>query len=101
MSRDERYREKNKTIKQLKAELRHLRKQLRHAYSEVALLRNLWEKDVLEMAKKERREKIIDKRQPLCPECGNPTLDITNVGIWKLSRCNSCDFFNREKIEND
>lgn len=100
MSRDDRYREKNKSIKYLKAEIRQLRKHLKLAYSEIALLRALWEKDVLDMARKQRREKIVEKKQPVCPECGNPTLDVTELGIWKLSRCNSCDFFHREKMSD-
>lgn len=100
MSKDDRYREKNKTIKHLKSEVRQLRKHLKLAYSEIALLRALWEKDVLDMARKQRREKIEEKRQPVCPECGNPTLDVTELGIWRLERCGACDFFNREKISD-
>ena len=100
MSKDYKYREKNKTIRQLKAELRHLRKQLRLAYSEVALLKTLWEKDVLEMAKNQRRQKIVEKKQPVCPDCGNPTLDVKELGMWKLERCSACDYFHREKISD-
>lgn len=97
MARDER--EKNKTIRQLKAQISHLRKELKLAQSEIALMHTLWEKDIIELAKTQRRENIIKKRQPVCPECGNPTLDITDVGTWRLCRCNACDFFDRKKID--
>jgi len=99
MARDDR--EKNKTIRKLRGQVRQLRKELRLAQSEISLLHTLWEKDVIDMAKNKRREDINKKRHPLCPECGNPTLDVTMVGIWKLMRCNACDFFNREQQEEE
>lgn len=101
MSKDDKYREKNKTIRQLKSQVRHLRKELKLAHSELALLHTLWEKDLIELAKNQRKEDINKKRQPICPECGNPTLDITSVGIWNLSRCISCDFFDRKQIDEN
>jgi hypothetical protein len=100
MSKDERYREKNKTIRQLKSQVRQLRKELKLAQSEIALLHTLWEKDLIELARNQRKENIIKKRQPICPDCGNPTLDITEVGIWKLMRCNACDFFDRKQTDD-
>ena len=101
MVRDDKLREQNKTIKQLKAQVRQLRKHLKMAQSELELMRELWEADVLDMARKQRRDKIEEKRRPSCPQCGNPTISTNLLGIWKLSRCEACDYFNREKIPQD
>lgn len=100
MTREDKLREKNKTIRQLKAQVRQLRKELKFAQSEMELIRELWEKDVIELAKKQRRKKIEDKRKSLCPQCGNDTISTNLLGIWKLSRCEACDFFHREKIDD-
>jgi len=99
MTRDGKYREKNKTIQKLKAQVRQLRKLLKQAQSEIELMRELWEQDVIDMAKKERRKKIEDKRKDTCPQCGNSTVSATLLGIWKLTRCDACDYFNREQLE--
>jgi len=100
MTREDKLREKNKTIRQLKAQVRQLRKELKLAQSEMELIRDLWEKDVIELAKKERRKKIEDKRKPLCPQCGNDTISTSLLGIWKLIRCTACDYFDREKLDD-
>lgn len=98
MARDER--ELNKTIRQLKAKVRQLRKQLDITESELYLVKSLWEQDVIDMAKQIRRDKIKEKKEhPLCPECGNDTLTSSVIGVWKLDRCSACDFFNRKEIE--
>lgn len=101
MAREDKLREKNKTIGQLKAQVRQLRKQLKLAESEMDLMRELWERDIIEMAKKERRKQLQQKKVDLCPDCGNPTLKITKVGIWTLVKCESCDFFDRSQNETD
>jgi len=101
MTKDDRYREKNKTIKLLKSQVRQLRKMLKQAESEIELMRTLWEEDVIEMAKKERRKKIAEKRKDTCPQCGNSTVSATLLGIWKLTRCDACDFFSRINIEEE
>jgi len=36
----------------------------------------------------------------VCPDCGNPTLDVVNVGIWNLMRCGACDYFERKQIDD-
>lgn len=100
MTREDKLRDKNKTINQLKAQVRQLRKELRLAHSELELIRDLWERDVIELAKKHRRQKIEDKRKHLCPQCGNDTMSTNLLGIWKLTRCSGCDFFDREKIDD-
>jgi len=100
MTKDDKYREKNKTIRQLKSQVRQLRKLLHQAESEIALIRDLWEKDVIDLAKKERRKRITEKRKDLCPQCGNDTISTNLLGIWKLSRCEACDFFHREKLDD-
>jgi len=100
MSKDERYREKNKTIRQLKAQVRHLRKELRLAHSELDLIKELWEKDVIDMARKQRRKNIENKKKDLCPECGNPTITHTVIGIWNLTRCDACDYFDRKQTDD-
>jgi len=100
MSKDERYREKNKTIRQLKAQVRHLRKELRLVHSELALIKELWEKDVIDMAKKQRRKNIENKKKDVCPECGNPTITHTVIGIWNLTRCDACDYFDRKQTDD-
>ena len=99
MVREDKVREKTKTIRQLKAQVRQLRKKLRAAQDEMELMRALWEQDVLEDAKRKRRQRIQDKRSELCPDCGNPTISTTLLGIWKMSRCEACSYFNREKME--
>lgn len=101
MVREDKLREQNKTIKQLKSQVRQLRKQLRIVESELELIRELWEKDMIDMARKQRREAIEAKRRPVCPQCGNPSMSITMLGIWRLSRCEACDYFNREQIDID
>jgi predicted RNA-binding Zn-ribbon protein involved in translation (DUF1610 family) len=100
MTREDKLREKNKTIRQLKAQVRQLRKELKLAQSEMELIRELWEKDVIELAKKQRRKKLADKRNHLCPQCGNDTISTSLLGIWKLIRCTACDYFNREKLDD-
>ena len=100
MTREDKLREKNKTIRQLKAQVRQLRKELKFAQSEMELIRELWEKDVIELAKKQRRKKIEDKRKSLCPQCGNDTMSTSLLGIWKLIRCTACDYFDREKLDD-
>jgi tRNA(Ile2) C34 agmatinyltransferase TiaS len=100
MTREDKLREKNKTIRQLKAQVRQLRKELKFAQSEMELIRELWEKDVIELAKKERRKRITDKRKDLCPQCGNDTISTNLLGIWKLTRCSACDYFHREKLDD-
>lgn len=99
MVKEDRLREKNKTIKLLKSQVRQLRKMLRQAESEIELMRTLWEEDIIDMAKKERRKKIAEKRKDTCPQCGNSTVSATLLGIWKLTRCDACDYFNREQLE--
>lgn len=100
MTREDKLREKNKTISQLKAQVRQLRKQMKLAESELELIRDLWERDVIDMAKKQRRQQIEDKRKDLCPQCGNDTMSTNLLGIWKLTRCSACDYFNREKLDD-
>jgi len=84
--------------KKLRAQVRQLRKQNKQLDAELELLRELWAADIQEM-RKERRKKVTKKRTPVCPQCGNPTLDIKQVGIWKLIRCESCDHFERTQEE--
>jgi len=98
--RDDKLREQNKTIRQLKGQVRQLRKENKLLQAELDLIRELWHNDVLDLAKKERRKRIDEKREELCPQCGNPTVNITTVGIWHLVRCDACDFFSREEIES-
>lgn len=84
--------------KKLRAQVRQYRKELRLAQNELLLLQDLWQAEIVEM-KKQRREKIKQKKIPECPQCGNPGLEVKTVGIWKLQRCEKCDFFNREQEE--
>lgn len=100
MTREDKLREQNKTIRQLKAQVRQLRKELKFAQSEMELIRDLWEKDIIDLARKERRKRIEEKRKDLCPQCGNDTISTNLLGIWKLSRCEACDYFNREKLDD-
>ena len=95
MAHDER--ELNKTIRKLKGELRQLRKLLHQTESELALIKSLWEQDVIDMAKKDRRKRVAKKPDNICPECGNPTITTMEIGIFVLTRCSSCDYFNREE----
>jgi len=82
--------------KKLRAEVRALRKKLHMADDELNLLQEIWQDEVADL-KKERRAKIKKKKIPLCPQCGNPTLDIKDIGAWTLIRCEACDFFERVK----
>ena len=102
MVREDKLREQNKTIKQLRGQVRQLRKALKEAESELFLIRELWQEDVLDMARQLRREKIETKRNLcLCPQCGNDTLTTSIIGVWKLERCSSCDHFERTKQDED
>lgn len=96
--KDDKHRELNKTIKQLKAQIRSLRKTNKLLQSELDLLHLLWSDDIAQL-KQERREKITEKRAPVCPECGNTTITISQIGVWTLSRCSGCDYFHREQKE--
>lgn len=98
MARDER--ELNKTIRQLRAQVRQLRKENKLLRSELELIQTLWSEDIDQM-RKDRRNKIEQKKQPVCPQCGNPTLDITVIGVWVLTRCKSCEYFNRDQKEEE
>lgn len=81
--------------KKLRAEVRTLRKQLHIADDQLALLQELWQDEIVEL-KQARKDSIKKKRTPLCPQCGNPTLDIKDIGAWILKRCEACDFFERK-----
>ena len=98
MARDER--ELNKTIRKLKGEVRQLRKQNKFLQSELDLLQTLWTEDIAQM-RKQRREKLQNKRQPVCPQCGNPSLDTTIIGVWVLTRCSACEYFDRRQTEDE
>lgn len=98
MARDER--ELNKTIRKLKGDVRQLRKENKFLQSELDLLQTLWSEDIAEM-RKQRRDKLEKKKQPTCPQCGNTTLDISKIGVWVLTRCGACEFFDRQQIEDE
>lgn len=99
MSREDKLREKTKTIQKLKGQVRQLRKRVDEVESELALVYSLWEDDVLAEAKANRRKKLEDKRLPMCPQCGNPGLKESYIGIWVMRRCEYCEHFDREKAE--
>ena len=82
----------------LRAEVRALRKRLHMADDQLALLQDIWQDEIADL-KKARRDKIKKKKEPLCPICGNPTLDIKDIGGWILIRCEGCDHFERNKKE--
>lgn len=99
MTRTEQLNKLQKSNQKLRAQVRQLRKQLKDANNELLLLQDLWQSEIAEL-KKQRRNKIKQKKTPVCPECGNPTLEIKAIGIWRLSRCQSCDYFSREQKED-
>ena len=98
--KDDKHRELNKTIRQLKAQVRSLRKENKECNAKLELLHLLWAEDVDEM-REQRREKIEEKRKPACPQCGNKTLTTTYIGVWVLQRCGSCEYFDRTQTEDD
>lgn len=98
--RDDKIREQTKTIKQLKGHVRQLRKENKLLQAELDLIRELWHNDILELAKKERRKRIDEKKKNLCPQCGNPTTQVTTIGIWEIVRCDACDYFDRREIKD-
>lgn len=73
-----------------------MRKQLKEAEQERTLLTDLWAQEIEEM-RAAKRKKRKEKNTPVCPECGNPTLDVKKIGIWKLEKCDVCDYFSREQ----
>lgn len=89
MARDER--ELRKTIKELKAHILSLRKQLVTAEAELANVKSLWEDDeVVAEARKIRREKLEKvKEEEGCQYCNVP-LKVVILGKWKLAHCPSC-----------
>jgi hypothetical protein len=80
--------------KKLRGEVRALRKRLSAAIDELALLQDIWQSEIMDL-KKIRKENIKKKKAPVCPRCGNPTLDIRTVGVWTLTKCEACDYFDR------
>ena len=82
--------------KQLRAQVRQLRKENKAFRDELALLQDIWQAEIMEL-KAERRERLEEKRIPVCPKCGNPTLLGQQMGAWILEKCASCDYFSREK----
>ena len=85
--------------RKLRAQVRALRKALKEADYERALLTDLWAAEIEELKKKKRATRKR-KNTPTCPDCGNPTLDVKQVGVWKLERCSVCDYFSREQVED-
>jgi len=80
--------------KKLRADIRAMRKKLSAAKDELALLQDIWQGEISDL-KKTRKENIKKKKTPICPRCGNPTLDIRQVGVWTLTKCDACDYFDR------
>lgn len=98
MTRAENLERLKQANRQLRAQVRQLRKQLQLVQSELALVQQLWADDISDL-KKQRRKKIETKRVPVCPQCGNPTLDVQTIGVWILERCSACDHFDRRQTD--
>ena len=82
--------------KKLRAKVRSLRKQLKAALDDQLLLQELWQTEIVEI-KKHRRSKRQAKKEPVCPECGNPGYEVKEIGVWVIERCDACEHFNREQ----
>lgn len=75
-------------VRKLQKEIRELKKQHRRRFSKEVVLE--WIDD---------EEEIVEpkKRKPTCPDCGKGAVTITDIGVRKLYRCDTCGWRKSEK----
>lgn len=79
-----------KANRQLRSEVRQLRKLLANAERELEIIRDLVDSDVVEFAKAERRRRILAKTEPECEACGHVGLAVFRQGFMDLLMCPVC-----------
>lgn len=82
--------------KKLRSQVRQLRKQLKDAEQNLQLLQDIWQAELSEL-KAFRQSRKTPKPETICPECGNPTLIHSTVGIWSMESCSACEHTDKRK----
>lgn len=85
--------------KKLRGQVRQLRKRLKDTEQEMLILQDIWQAEIEEV-KKQRRVRVKNKKSIACPKCGSTAkYEEKKIGVWKIKRCSSCEYFDREQEE--
>lgn len=88
------------TNKELRAQVRQLRKQLKLAEQELENVRDLITIDMISKAKSLKREEHEARHTEPCQACGGTDMDITQLGVYERRQClnDKCGLITRSKI---